>query len=55
MNAAKAKQIKYSVYEYCKTIAHPNPKMVYRRVKKAYLATPDNLKHKFDVRTGTVK
>jgi len=52
MNASKVKQIKKSVYEYCKRIDHPDPQRVYRRVKKAYLSTPDNLKHRFDVGQG---
>ena len=54
MKSGNAKSLKKLVYAACKKIAHPNPQMVYRRVKKAYDETPRNLRSRFNYQTGTV-
>lgn len=54
MRDANAKAIRRKVYEECQKIAHPHPKMIYQRVKKAFLATPRPLRNRFNPATGTV-
>lgn len=54
MNQSKAKSIRAQVYRNCQQTRHPFPRRVYQKVKKLYLATPWNLRHQFNVRTGGV-
>ena len=54
MRNAIAKSLRKSVYAQCRAIAHPNPKRVYNRVKKAFLATPRPQRKDFNYQTGTV-